>query len=195
MIAAIETAIEARLKAAETDGTLGYAWRELGSYSGELDAERLGKIAEAAPAAWVVWGGDTVTRRAGGRAQLRSTWVVVVAARSMRDEATSRHGAGADVGAYRLAEDVARLIDGQRLGLDLVQPMTLTGRRQLRAGATRGQFAAVYAVLFDCSYRQPVREEALQDFASVGGPIHAPGAPDGAAAPVDFDADPREESE
>ena len=193
-LTSIDNALVAYLKAAES--VLGYQWRSCESYTGELDADRLSKIAEQAPAAWVVFGGDQVLRRVGGEKLLKSSWVVIVAAKSKRDEKSSRLGAAGDIGAYLLADDVMQLLDGQTMGLALDGPFLVTGRRQLVSPAKATGYAAVYAVMADCTYRQAPRPPTgLDDFRLVAGTATPPGSPEPGGAAVPWAADPRSPEE
>ncbi len=122
-IAEIENAILARLKAAgEAPGVLGYQFRSLDSYPEDFDLYLKEKILgdRAFPAAWVVFGGWRTPADTGATLQAEAAFGVVVAANSLRNETSQRHSASpAEPGSYQLLQDVARLIHGQRLGLDI----------------------------------------------------------------------------
>lgn len=121
-IAAIENAILARLKAAGEQNVLGYRYRTLESYPEEFDAYLKNTIKSGTvfPAAWVVFGGWRRPVDAGSSLQAEAVFMVVVAAKNLRNEKAQRHGAAAtEVGSYQLLIDAAGLIHGQRLGLDI----------------------------------------------------------------------------
>lgn len=121
-IAEIENAILDRLKAAGEAGVLGYRFRTLESYPENFDLYLKEKIRgdRPYPAAWVVFGGWREPVDMGSELQAEASFGVVVAARNVRNETAQRHGAGdREVGSYQLLQDVAALIHGQHLGLDI----------------------------------------------------------------------------
>lgn len=135
--AAIENAILARLKAAGEADALGYRFRTLDTYPADFDVYLKEKIKgdRPFPAAWVVFGGWRAPTD-DGALQAPAVFMVVVAAQNLRNEQARRHGAGeAEVGSYQLMLDVAGLIHGQRLGLD-IGPLQLGPCRSVRPTAT-----------------------------------------------------------
>lgn len=119
--AAIENAIIARLRAAGEADVLGYRFRTLDTYPADFDVYLKNEIIgdNAFPAAWVVFGGwrNPVD---DGALQAPAVFMVVVAAMNLRNEQSRRHGgAVGEVGSYQLMLDVASLIHGQRLDLDI----------------------------------------------------------------------------
>lgn len=122
MIAAIENAMLARLKAASDAAVLGYRFRTLDSYPEAFDAYLNEKVLgdRAFPAAWAVFGGWPTPEDIGTSVQADAVFMIVVAAQNLRNETSQRHGATAsEVGSYQLATDVAALLHGQTLGLDI----------------------------------------------------------------------------
>lgn len=141
--AEIENAILARLRAAGEANVLGYLFRTLESYPADFDLFLEEKIKgdRPWPAAWVIFGGWRPPTDDGGL-QAPAVFMVVVAAKNLRSETARRHGAGAgEVGSYQLMLDVAGLIHGQHLGLDIgalklgacrsVRPTPVITRHQL----------------------------------------------------------------
>lgn len=123
--AEIENAILARLKAAGEADVLGYRFRTLDTYPADFDIYLKEKIKgdRPFPAAWVVFGGWR-SPTDDGALQAPAVFMVVVAAQNLRNEQARRHGAttgagAAEVGSYQLMLDVAGLIHGQHLGLDI----------------------------------------------------------------------------
>lgn len=190
MIDAIEDAIIARLKAADGPDGLGYTYGSCETYDGEIDEDRLIELANRAPAAWLVFAGDKPHRRAGGTQYVMGTFVVLLAARSLRNRAEARRGASDRVGAYQMSSDVIALINGRKLGLALEEPLTLTERRTLFSKRVGQRFAAVYAVTFTCIYGLPVAADALDDFSAVAGDWQLPGAPPSEEFEEKYTADP-----
>lgn len=118
MIAAVEQAIIARIKAASDAGVLGYRFRQVESYGGQLD--QVSTVVKATPAAWVILRGlRPGTDVAGDAFRVAATFAVMVAAKNARNERAARHGAAGDVGAYQLAMDVRALLIGHQLGLEI----------------------------------------------------------------------------
>jgi phage gp37-like protein len=117
MIAAVENAIIARLKAAAEAGVLGYAYRELDSLPVLLDEEL---VNAQFPSAFVVFAGAQGEQQTSRASIMRASFHVIVAAQNYRNEAATRHGAGAgEVGSYQMALDAAGLLFGEDLGLDI----------------------------------------------------------------------------
>jgi phage gp37-like protein len=137
-IAEIEAAILARIGAAGEAGVLGYRVRTLETYPADFDLFLKEKIKgdRAFPAVWVVFGGWRNPVDAGQSLQAPAVFMVVVAAQNLRNETARRHGAGdGEVGSYQLMLDVAGLIHGQTLGLDIGR-LALGPCRSVRPTAT-----------------------------------------------------------
>lgn len=134
MIAQVENAILARLKAAGDAGVLGYKWGTLDSYPEDWDLYLKEKF-QRAPAAWVVFGGwREPEERRDGIVEAPSSFMVVVAAESLRNNETfQRHGAPNEPGSYQLLIDIAKLLRGQTLGLgDDIDPLEIGAVRSVR---------------------------------------------------------------
>ncbi|VWB82133.1 hypothetical protein BLA13014_03782 [Burkholderia aenigmatica] len=151
IITAVELAIVDRLKRG-----LGKMVTEVKTYGGEFDDEELETVVRRFPAAWVTFGGvkrtDPVsTDRSKWRAE--ATFVVMVGARSIRNEETSRHGGPAktEVGTNLLISAVRYLLNEQDMGLKI---------RELQPGAIRTLFntktqagaMSVYALEFKTAW-------------------------------------------
>lgn len=190
MISQIEDAVLNRIRLAQDTGVLGYAFADLDSYSAQIDESVIEELANRTPAAWVVWGGDVVVRTHSGKRQMRGTFVVMCAARSLRNNTVARHGTGIDVGAYQLAQDIVGLVDGRKLDLDLTQAFTLVDRRTVFSKAVKRQHLAVYAITFDCGYMLPRYPDELEDFTSIAGDWQLPDEPDKPEPVTDYVADP-----
>jgi phage gp37-like protein len=98
---------------------------EIRTYGGEFDSE-LAQVVKRFPAIWVTFGGagSPDSQRASGF-RMPLTWVVLVAAKSLRTEETARHGAvdGSgqvlSVGTFELLRDVAVALTRNDLGLPI----------------------------------------------------------------------------
>lgn len=122
MIAAIENAILARLRAASDADVLGYKYRTLETYPAEWDVYLKDKGPIAAPAAWVTFAGwRRLPDSADQRPRVRLSFGLVVMAENARNETAQRHGGPivSEPGSYQLAEDAAALLGGHSLGLDI----------------------------------------------------------------------------
>ena len=129
MIAAIESAIIETIRAAK----LPYL-RYLGTYGGELDGDPQ-NIFRQVPAVWVSYREESAPEprnTARTRWTVRATFSVLVAARSLMSEASSRHGDRVQVGSYQFLEDVRALI--------CLNDFSLPGVDYLRPGRTRTLF-------------------------------------------------------
>jgi phage gp37-like protein len=140
--AALEDAIITRIKQAQDAGMLGYKFAHIDSYGGEFDSETFWTSFRRFPAVWVTVGGED-TQPVGRRdKQCKIKGAVMVGARSPRGERFARRGPpgvpgqptqpGQSVGTYQMMDDVRRLLDGQRLGLEgSIQPLDIHGVKVL----------------------------------------------------------------
>lgn len=154
MLAVIEDAILARIAGAR----LPYL-RTLATYGGELD-ENLGESVRAFPAVWVAFKGEgegQPLNTAKSVYRIPATWVVLVAARNLRNEAATRKGDKVRVGSYQMLEDVRELLAGQDFGLEIgnLRP----GKAQsLTNGRFQGLGVSVYAQEWHTMYDYRVAE-------------------------------------
>lgn len=129
MIGQIEDAIIARIEAAAAaGGVLGYRFRAVATYSGEMDQE-VKHVAPSFPACWVAYMGEDRPEPLGdGTYRHEPTFALVIAARNVRNERARRHGSVGEVGTYQMLEDLRALLSGKDLGLEI---------RDIEPGATR----------------------------------------------------------
>lgn len=136
MIAEIEDAIIARIRAAEaTTPGLGYKLHEVTSYGGELDDD-LARVVRSFPAVWVTFGGSGKSKpisTSRTKWQTPATFVTMVAARNVRGERDTRHGLTVngvirEVGSYQMMKDISLLLVNSDLGMKI---------GYLKPGATR----------------------------------------------------------
>lgn len=152
MIAAIEDAMIARIKAAySTAPGFGYALKEIVSYGGELD-EDLAQVVRRFPAVWVTFAGCGKSKpvgTSGKKWKTPVTFAVMVGARNVRDERSTRQGMSVagevrEVGVYQLVRDVSLLLLNHDLGL-AISPLTPGAVRTLYNTRLNGQALAVLA--------------------------------------------------
>ena len=114
MIATIENAVLARLKAAG-GGALGYHYKSLETYPENWDEMFKAKAVADYPAAWVVFAGLSQGRiESDALAAFDASFGLIVAARNLRNETATRHGGGkaGEPGSYQLMEDAIALLNG-----------------------------------------------------------------------------------
>lgn len=172
MMVSIELAIIERLRLAGEGDVLGYAFRTLESYPEEFDAYLKDKMGgRAFPAAWVVFGGWGSPEAVAGRVRVPATFMVVVGTENQRhNETFQRHGAGpAEVGSYQLVLDVAGLLQGQSLGLE-IDGLELGPCRSIRpTQAIRERKVSLYALEFRTAFdiaTDPFGQRPIGDFST-----------------------------
>ncbi|MCO8326809.1 DUF1834 family protein [Burkholderia cenocepacia] len=147
IITAVELAIVDRLKRG-----LGRMVSEVKTYGGEFDSDELDSVVRRFPAAWVTFGG---VHRTEPHSTSRSKWraeaifVVMVGARSVRSEESSRHGgvAKAEVGTNLLISCTRHLLNQQDMGLP-IRHLAPGPIRTLFNTQVRGDAMSVYALEF-----------------------------------------------
>jgi phage gp37-like protein len=171
MIAQIELAMIAALKAASDVGVLGYAWRTLETYPEEWDSYLKEKGDWKSPAAWAVFAGANAIRFTDhGNVRLQGAqFGLVVAAENLRNETATRHGgpAGAgEPGSYQLALDALAILSGSDLGLDIDQLVPRSLRLVRPFEALRERKVSMIALQFETAFEVTTLppEAALDDF-------------------------------
>lgn len=173
MIAVIEDAIIRRL------GEAGLPYlRTVATYGGELDGDTR-QVVRAFPAVWVAFKGEGDPAPVGTSRtvwHVPATWVVLVAARNLRNEAATRKGDAVQVGTYQMLEDVRALLmcqdfteQGAAQGLEM-DPLRPGRTRSLYNGRLQDQGVSVYAQEWHTRY-------ALRLPAPPLNPATPPGAP------------------
>lgn len=115
MIDAIEDAIIERIKAAEGMKYL----KTVATYGGELDDD-LAYVVRSYPAVWIVYaGGGKPKKIAAEKWKVPVSFAIMVAARNVRNEASTRKGDAVNVGTYQMLKDVRTLMLNQDLGLEI----------------------------------------------------------------------------
>lgn len=151
MITEIEQALVHRLKTG-----LGRMVRTVKSYGGEL--EDLPNQIMTLPAVWVTYGGSRVEAMGTSKKRYQDSaeFVVMVATRSLRNEAALRQGGtdAREVGTNDLLYAVRRLTDGQTLGFADSRGLTPKAVRPLAnnalvQNAAVSVFAVEYVLRFD----------------------------------------------
>ncbi|RRW89150.1 DUF1834 family protein [Pandoraea apista] len=153
IITAVELAIVDRL----TRG-LGRMVTEVKTYGGEFDDEELPEVVGRFPAAWVTFGGVKRTdAESTSRAKYRAEalFVVMVGARSVRSEASSRHGGpdSREVGSNLLISCVRKLLNQQDMGLP-IRALVPGAIRTVFNTRVRKEAFSVYALEFHTAWME-----------------------------------------
>jgi len=156
VIAAIELAILARLKAMEP--TLGFSWRRLETLPDDWEAYLADKAGELrGPAVWVGFTGWRNAELWSDQLVVDGSFGLVVASSSSRpDEQANRHGGpnpATEPGSYRLALGAAAMLADQMLGLDLVEPISVGDADPLKRTARMKELKlSAHAMMLACRF-------------------------------------------
>ncbi|MDS7693802.1 DUF1834 family protein [Acinetobacter soli] len=145
--------------------------REIRTYGGDFDDETLAFV-KLFPAIWVTYQGSISEKTSHNKTEYRSTFVVLVGARSLRNEESQRHSAGADIGTFEMLDRVQRLLSNNDLSSQNIQGLAgleLGKTRTIFNTTTRGQSISVLAQEFTTQYeiqasdrdREEVETEAM----------------------------------
>ena len=144
-----------------------WTWiREIKTYGGEFDDDTLAWV-DTFPAIWVTFqGSGTPKKTSHNKTEYPVTFVVLVGARSMRNEEAQRHGAGRDIGTFLMLKHVKKLLIGNDLssvGVVGLDPLELGRTKTIFNTKTRSQSINVLSQEFHTQYvieaSDRVREE------------------------------------
>ena len=144
--------------------------REIKTYGGEFDDD-ISAIIKAFPAIWVTFeGSKTPEKTSTNKTKMPVSFVVLVGNRSVRNEESQRHGAGADIGTFQMLHHVQQLLTGNDLSsqeLKGLAPLELGRIKTIFNTSTRSQSLSVLAQEFTTSYTitasDRIREEAAEE--------------------------------
>jgi phage gp37-like protein len=159
VIAVIEEAIKARI----AEAALPYK-PAIATYGGEFD-EGLDQVVRRFPAVWVTFAHDgpgKPTSTSRDVWHIPATFVVLVGARNLRSEASTRQGDVRQVGTYRMIADVRRLLTNQDLGLP-IDPFTPGRARTLVNANLKGQAVSAFALEWHTIYPLRLREPEIPE--------------------------------
>lgn len=150
----IEQAIKDEMAAQIT--SKAWPWiREIKTYGGEFDDD-ISAIIKAFPAIWITFDGSLNPKRTtANKTEYPIKFVVLVGARSLRNEESQRNGAGADIGTYQMLDYVQRLLTNNDLssqGVIGLAPLELGRTKTIFNTSTKGQSISVLAQEFSTSY-------------------------------------------
>ncbi|MAI62412.1 MAG: hypothetical protein CBB87_08045 [Micavibrio sp. TMED27] len=106
MIGAIENDIIARVKAISESGALGYSFRQVKTYSGELRHKASRAKLKNFPSFLLAFDRLETQRSLNNQTICRARFAIFIAVQNERNEKATRHGDGKEVGAYQIAIDM-----------------------------------------------------------------------------------------
>lgn len=148
-----------------------WTWiRQIKTYGGEFDDDTLAWVSTF-PAIWVTFQGSGTPKKTGhNTTEYPVTFVVLVGARSVRNEEAQRHGAGQDIGTFLMLKHVQKLLIGNDLSsVDVkgLAPLTLGRTKTIFNTKTRSQSINVLSQEFHTQYvieaSDRVREEEVTE--------------------------------
>lgn len=166
MIGELEDAIVARIKAAQAAALWPYKLMTIETYGGQIDEHAQSTF--RFPATFVAFTRMKKKGSLGERTRLVDVHLVLyVAARNPRNERSTRHGDMHEAGSFQIAEDLIALLENQRLGMPMTQPLSHTeietlfvARKQDGANAE-----SILAISFECQFAWSA---ALNDCSGTG---------------------------
>lgn len=157
MIAAIELAMLARLKAVADTGALGFQWRTLATFPDNWEDYLASDSVIATPAAWVVFAGWDRAEVIGDDLHVQDAHfgLMVADENSRPNEQYQRHGGdnpAKEPGSYRMVEGAAISLAGNDLGL--LSRGLLPGplRPVAPTAASKSRRMSRFAVDFTCDF-------------------------------------------
>lgn len=151
MIGELEDAIIGRINALKP--SLPYKLPTVESYGGQISEDKQSTF--KFPAVFVTYHGHKTVKQLGERARIiKVTLIMYVATRNPRNERSTRQGAMNEVGSYQLAEDMIALLENQRVGMPMHQPLEHTEIQTIFAAARSdgAKAESVLAVYFECEF-------------------------------------------
>lgn len=129
--------------------------REIKTYGGEFD-EDLTTVADVFPAIWIVFDGSGSPKKTNfNKVEYPLKFVVMVGARSVRNEEARRQGAASDIGTYEMLHRVQQLLIGNDLssvGVKGLAPLQLGRTKPIFNTSVRQKSISVLAQEFTTQY-------------------------------------------
>lgn len=124
MIGELEDAVVARIKAAQAAGLWPYKLPTIDTYGGQIAEDTQSTF--RFPAVFVAFTRMKKKGQLGERTRKVDVHLVVyVAARNPRNERATRQGDMHEPGSFQIAEDLIALLENQRLGMSMTQPLSV----------------------------------------------------------------------
>lgn len=149
--------------------------REIKTYGGEFD-DGLTAIIKAFPAIWVVFESSGTPKKISyNKTEYPLKFVVLVGARSVRNEQARRQGAGNDIGTYEMLDRVQKLLIGNDLssaGVNGLQPLELGRTKTIFNTKTASQSISVISQEFTTQYTITASDRDREEADESIGEIH-----------------------
>lgn len=149
--------------------------REIKTYGGEFD-DGLTAIIKAFPAIWVVFEGSGTPKKISyNKTEYPLKFVVLVGARSVRNEQARRQGAGNDIGTYEMLDRVQQLLIGNDLssvGIKGLAPLELGRTKTIFNTKTASQSISVLSQEFTTQYTITASDRDREEADESIGEIH-----------------------
>lgn len=149
--------------------------REIKTYGGEFD-DGLTAIIKAFPAIWVVFEGSGTPKKISyNKTEYPLKFVVLVGARSVRNEQARRQGAGNDIGTYEMLDRVQQLLIGNDLssaGVTGLEPLELGRTKTIFNTKTASQSISVLSQEFTTQYTITASDRDREEADDSIGEIH-----------------------
>lgn len=148
-----------------------WSWiREIKTYGGEFDDD-IEAVIRAFPAIWVTFqGSGTPKKTSHNKTEYPLKFVVMVGARSLRNEETQRQGTAATIGTYDMLSNVQELLTGNTLksvGVHGLEPLELGRTQTIFNSKTGSKSISVLGQEFTTQYTITAsdrdREDAAED--------------------------------
>jgi phage gp37-like protein len=165
VIPQLEDAVIQRIKDAQTAALWSYKLGTIESYAGQIDEEKQSTF--KFPAVFASFVGWKPKAKTGERGRIITVDLMLyVAAHNPRNERATRHGDMHEPGTYQIAEDVIALLENQRLGMMMHQPLMSNGIQTIFVGrkSDGAKAESVLALPFECEF---VWQAALPECANV----------------------------
>jgi phage gp37-like protein len=165
MIHELEDAMLKRIRDAQAAGVWPYKILTIDNYAGQIDEGQQSTFKfPAVFCSFVKW-----RRKAslGERTRLIVVdMMVYICARNPRNSRAARQGDAGEVGSYQMAEDLVALLENQRLGMPMHQPLMATGVETVYIGrkADGANAESILAIPMECEFTW---QAALPDCAQV----------------------------
>jgi phage gp37-like protein len=153
MIGELEDAVVDRIKAAQAAGLWPYKLLTVETYGGQISEDTQSTF--RFPAVFVAFTRMKKSGALGERGRLVNPHLVLyVAARNPRNERSTRHGDMHEPGSYQIAEDLIALLENQRLGMPMAQPLSFNEIDTLFVArkSDGAQAESILAVSFECQF-------------------------------------------
>ena len=145
MIGSLEQSLVDRVAFLNKNDVLGYSLKTVKSYGGEVNGAPR-EFLKHFPAVWFVYDGSTVLQSGSDFVKFRSKYMCLIGAKSLRNEAAARHGAGEDVGAYQMLADMVGILHKFTPGVEGASAFDVGRIVPLYADRSDKSMAAVYAI-------------------------------------------------